>query len=188
MFNVRGRFKRACTPEHAGAEGSKEEAQMTGVKPKGGKETTAAIHNREMFSNPPLWEKTRIASTKNPTGRRAPVLVSTCKRGKLSDSGRFRRCTVVIIPLVTSSELCSLSLESNGGAKKFKSKRSGFHRTCLKPAGGRLKAEEESESGVEASSGGAGSRLRSSTRFLERTSAQNWLRMNEASTNLGLIV
>lgn len=155
MFNVRGRFKRACTPEHAGAEGSKEEAQMTGVKPKGGKETTAAIHNREMFSNPPLWEKTRIASTKNPTGRRAPVLVSTCERGKLSDSGRFRRCTVVIIPLVTSSELCSLSLESNGGAKKFKSKsKIRISQNLPETRGGRLKAEEESESGVEASSGG----------------------------------
>lgn len=139
---------------------------MTGVKPKGEKETRAAIHNREMFSNPPLWEKSRIAATKNPTGRHAPVLDSTCKRGKLSDSGRFRRCTVVIIPLVTWSELCSLSLESNGGAKKFMSKRSRFHRTCLKPAGGRWKAEEESESGVEASSGGG--RRRNTSDFRQK--------------------
>lgn len=67
MFNVRGRFMRAGTPEHTGAEGSKEEALVTGVKSKGEKETAAAIHNREMFSNPPLWQKTRIATAKNPT-------------------------------------------------------------------------------------------------------------------------
>lgn len=56
MFNVSARALLS-------AEGSKEEALMTGVKPKGG-DNSSHSHS-EMFSNPPLWEESRIATLNN---------------------------------------------------------------------------------------------------------------------------